>query len=155
MSLSSRSASLGFAERTRKNLLHIQNAFASGNDVHVITQAINSLLGIVVFPWERHAAASIKDIPLSELAKDHWPQWDVVEGKCSTLGELIRFIRNGTAHAGIEFSSDSRAPDEVVLRFSNFPSRSATRPNFVASIRADQLIEFCCRWTLLIQRYLD
>jgi hypothetical protein len=52
--LNPRSDALGLAERTRKNLLFIEGAFERGEDVHVITQVANSLLMLVVFPWERH-----------------------------------------------------------------------------------------------------
>ena len=40
-----------FALRTQKNLEHIAKAAMSGEDVHPVTQAITSLLGVVVFPW--------------------------------------------------------------------------------------------------------
>lgn len=50
--LNPRSDALGLAERTRKNLFFIEAAFERGEDVHVITQVANSLLMLVVFPWE-------------------------------------------------------------------------------------------------------
>ena len=51
MRLSPRGTSEGFAQRTRKNLLYIEEASRSGADVHAVTQIVNSLLGLVVFPW--------------------------------------------------------------------------------------------------------
>jgi hypothetical protein len=38
--LRSRNHSLGFAERTRKNLAYIEGAFAKEADVHVVTQIL-------------------------------------------------------------------------------------------------------------------
>ena len=43
--LNEREAALGLAERTRKNLEHIETARADGADVHEVTQIRLSMLG--------------------------------------------------------------------------------------------------------------
>jgi hypothetical protein len=89
MRLASRNESMGFADRTKKNLQHIQKAFDAGHDVHVVTQVVNSLLGLVVFPWESHLDEVMQAIPLAELEQQRWPRWEITKGSCSTLGELV------------------------------------------------------------------
>ena len=49
----SRNETEGFAIRTKKNMDFIVAAHDSGEDVHVVTQLVLSLLGMVVFPFER------------------------------------------------------------------------------------------------------
>jgi hypothetical protein len=48
----SRNESEGFAQRTRENLEFITHAKQQGSHVHVVTQLVNSMLGLVIFPWE-------------------------------------------------------------------------------------------------------
>jgi hypothetical protein len=52
MIFDSRNAVSGFSERVRKNLLYLNLAKKSGADVHVVTQLITSLLGLIVYPYE-------------------------------------------------------------------------------------------------------
>jgi len=82
----SRNDALGFAERTRKNLEHIVSGFNAGEDVHVVTQLINSLLGLVVFLHERKFVESIARMRLDELGRRGWPRIVVTKGECLTLG---------------------------------------------------------------------
>ncbi|HEX6367513.1 MAG TPA: HEPN family nuclease [Longimicrobium sp.] len=150
MALSPRAASEGFAERTRKNLLYVDEAFQAGADVHVITQLVNSLLGLVVFPWEKSVVERFRHIPLATLKEKGWPEWQLTTGQCSTLGQLIRCLRNGTSHGHIQFSSDSRLLNEVTIEVSNYPKWCAPDPDFEGSIRADELRDFCLKLTELV-----
>ena len=75
MELASRNDSLGFAERTKKNLLHIEHAYESGHDVHVVTQIVTSTLGLIVFPWERMADLKIRGMSITTLEELGWPKW--------------------------------------------------------------------------------
>jgi hypothetical protein len=72
--LQSRTMSTGLAQRTLKNLNFIQQAHAAGQtDVHVITQMMNSLLGLLVFP--------VKDefhIPLKAVSLTNPPDFEAV-----------------------------------------------------------------------------
>lgn len=49
MLYASRSEALGFGQRARANLRHIEEARRCGSDVHEVTQIGLSLLGLVVF----------------------------------------------------------------------------------------------------------
>ena len=42
-----------FAERTRKNLRAIEDLQAKGGEAYEVTQLVNSMLGLLVFPRER------------------------------------------------------------------------------------------------------
>jgi hypothetical protein len=69
----SRNDALGFAARTRKNLEYIDNAANTGEDVHVLTQLINSLLGLVVFLHERKLSSRFEKMLLADLDGEGWP----------------------------------------------------------------------------------
>jgi hypothetical protein len=57
----------GFAERTRKNLRFIVAAYDGGQDVHTVTQLINSLLGLIVYPYEFYGLERFDKLPLSKV----------------------------------------------------------------------------------------
>ena len=153
MSLSSRNESLGFAERTKKNLEYIEECFDNEKDVHIVTQIINSLLGLIVFPWEAGFDEAMEDISLDDLENNGWPVWKITKGseKCTTLGRLIRFLRNGAAHRNLEFSSDSCSAHKVVITIWNCPTKSTDR-DWIASMRADDLRTFCLKFFDLLEK---
>lgn len=140
--LASRNECEGFAERTRKNLEYIERACKEGADVHVVTQLANSLLGLIVFPWEREIQKRIKEITLDVPA---WSFGELMkDGKrdSETLGGLVRHLRNAVAHGHLSFSSESRKPDEVKIEFWDGKDRDSHR-DWVAMISSANLREFC------------
>ncbi len=110
---------------------------------------MNSLLGLVVFPWEKGIVERFRNIGLEHLNEDGWPQWVITKGRCTTLGELTRYIRNGASHGHLQFSSDSQTLEDVTIQVSNYPPKSKD-PNFVASIRAQELVLFCEKFSVLV-----
>jgi hypothetical protein len=143
----SRNETEGFAIRTKKNLDFVVAAHDSGQDVHVVTQLVLSLLGMVVFPFERDHSFVWQE-PLADLEDAGWPAWVHRSGGYvpTTLGQLIRVLRHATAHGNIAFSSDSRYLADVTISFANVPPHGGLR--WDGSIPADQLLLFC-------RRYLD
>jgi signal transduction histidine kinase len=112
----SRNQALVFALYTRQNLEFIERASKSDeNNVHVVTQIANSLLGLVVFLWEREFIRYTKELQLDDLVKDGWPRFEISKGECETLHQLVRHLRNAVAHGRIRFSSDSRDPNSVMI----------------------------------------
>jgi hypothetical protein len=102
---------LDFARRTKKNLEFIEEVVArsstdSGHQVYEVTQLINSLLGLLVFPKERYYD-DLPEIPLQDLVKDGWPEIRLLVGRFEpkNLKQLMRYLRNGIAHHNIEFTS--------------------------------------------------
>lgn len=100
-----------FARRTKKNLEFVESYVhsqppGSNPEVYEVTQLINSLLGLLVFPREKFYTNKKLDIPLSQLQVEGWPDIKVIEGKLKedTLQELLRYLRNGVSHFNIEFT---------------------------------------------------
>lgn len=129
--LESRNLSTGIAKRTLKNLEFIKQAFDRGEDVHVVTQTLNSLLGLLVFPVENE-----KDTKLFEYLKsksldppDYFlaiqqcsPDFPLVPSlkifqfeKCKNLGDFFTRLRNAIVHRRLDFSSDSHNLDVVFI----------------------------------------
>jgi hypothetical protein len=153
---SGRNEPLGFAGRTRKNLDFIINARAANKDVHEVTQIINSLLGLVVIPWEQlktTMAPETRDKELAVLVDQGWPKWKVTFSKksCDTLAELARHLRNAVSHGRVEYDSDSRVPADVTVALEDRDFRSPHSLNWKANIAADQLRIFCEQFTGLLE----
>ena len=151
--LESRNTTLGFAKRTRKNLVNVKQAFESGKDFHVVTHLVNSLLGIVVVPKQRYCKAEFLSLPLEEIYRDGWPRWDITldepkgnQGKTEILERLITHLRNAAAHGRFSFHGDpdSRNLKEVWLVVEDRPGEKS-KTNWLANIRGDELFGFCIR----------
>ena len=95
---------LDFAERTRKNLRTIEDLQAKGGEADEVTQLVNSMLGLLVFPRERFIDQS-PQTSLSDLEADGWPVPKVIGDfpQARDLRELIGDLRNAIAHFNIEF----------------------------------------------------
>ena len=133
-----------FAGRVQKNLEFIALAAVQGHDVHPVTQAVSSLLGIIVFPWEHSAFSVVKRKKLPVLAAERgWPRWTMSGIKrVLEVGELVHVLRNCVAHGRIQFDSDSRNPTEVTITFVHL-AKGKTEADWEGQIRADHLITFC------------
>lgn len=96
--------------------------------VHIVTQIVNSLLCLLIFPWEREikdsdknkksqAIKDLRDKKLNHQDLALLPEWETVAGawKPVTLSDLMVAIRNSVAHGSICFSSASLDPNEVWL----------------------------------------
>ena len=145
MALNPRNHALGFAERTRKNLLYIESARQAGADVHEVTQLGTPLLGLVVFPKERKLDACIENLDWAKLCADGWPQWQFVLGGCNTLGELVGHLRNAAAHGHVTFSSDDPDLSRVTIEVEDYKRGSST-PYWRATISGRGLREFCLKF---------
>jgi hypothetical protein len=146
----SRNEVLAFAARTRENLDCIERAFMDKGSGHVVTQLVSSLLGLIVFPHEKNFDASLKEIRLDRLAAEGWPRWEILKGKCETLGSLVHRLRNAVAHGRMRFSSDSRHMGDVTIEVEDWHPH-ARGPHWRARIGAVDLREFCLRYIALIE----
>lgn len=151
MTMVSRNEPLGFAERTKKNLLVLEAAASNGQDVHLVTQVATSLLGLVAYPWEKEVSTAVDNRLLTELVQAGWPRWAFTLGTCSTLGDLAKHLRNAIAHGRFRFSSESRVLHKVTIEFEDL-KRKATKAHWRASIRADHLREFCLLFVALVTK---
>ena len=139
---------LGFAKRTLKNLENIERALSVGADVHVVTQLMLSLLGLVVFPWEKQSFERLAQWPLDTFVYRSAPgmKWnitcDTYPRRCNNYKELLYHVRNAVSHRHVVFSSNSRDINEVSINFSDEdPSRRERQ--WSADISAVDLREFC------------
>lgn len=149
--MSDRNDSIEFARRTRQNLEFI---LAAPRDVvHPVTQLTNSLLGMMVFPWEQQLIERLAHKRLEVLSQDGWPKWKIIAGSSKTLRELSERIRNATAHGNITFSSDSKNLSEVTLQIQD-RGESGHDVVWSAQISAVDLAEFLRRLTVLIENEL-
>lgn len=98
-----------FAQRTRQNLEFVETHARQNPDATLfeVTQLINSLLGLLVFPQQRFYR-SIPEIPLSQLSNEGWPSISTLVGtsSCNNLRDLMRYLRNAVAHFQIKFIAD-------------------------------------------------
>jgi HEPN pEK499 p136 len=130
--LQSRTISTGLAQRTLKNLDFIQQAYAAGQtEVHVVTQVMNSLLGLLVFPIKDEfqiplKAVRLTDPPDFQAVRQRLPAFPVLPsltvsmfGNCSTLSRFFERLRNAISHKNLTFSGDpdSRCLTNVMLTF--------------------------------------
>jgi len=104
-----------FISRTEKNLRAIEKLSQKGESVYEVTQLINSLLGLVVYPKER--LKKIPEITWETMIEQEWPLPTGENAQVSGLKQLIRYMRNAVAHFDIEFIADN---NEIVgIRFKN------------------------------------
>lgn len=111
-----------FAQRTRKNLEFIEDTVATSPEVELyeVTQLINSMLGLLVFPKEKYYIR-LPRIPLMELEAVGWPNVTVLEGNppCGDLRELFRLLRNSISHYNIEFQANEQKQKLTGMRLWN------------------------------------
>ena len=155
--MESRNTTTGFARRSIRNLTLAEESFNSRGDFHVVTQLVNSLLGIVIVPRKRQANAAFLSVTMAELANRSWPEWSFTgtAGKQSeTLGDFLRNLRNATAHGHFAFAGDpdSRHLPDVKILVSNGPI--GTSP-WSYEIQGDKLYEFCTLLADYIERHAD
>lgn len=143
----------GFATNTLENLAHIEAKYGA-EGIHVVTQIANSMLGLIVFPWEKRlkkdAKGDIARKKMKDLVNDGWPSWTIAMGTCSRLGCLIYHLRNAASHGSIEFSSDDPDPSQITITVKDRKPDSQD-PYWIAEIGALELRSFCLRFIKLLQ----
>lgn len=100
-----------FARRTRRNLDTLRRLQAERPDLEIyeVTQLINSLLGLLVFPQQGYYT-HIPETPLADLATQGWPIPKVVGDfpQAKDLRQLMRYLRNAVGHFNIKFTLDEQ-----------------------------------------------
>jgi hypothetical protein len=99
----------GFTRRVRKNTDFLVCAFEAGEDVHIVTQFVLSLLGLIIFPYEelvRHDSFPVK--AMKEFDDKGWPKFELLRGEeFETLNELLKHLRDAVSHYQIEFEPEN------------------------------------------------
>lgn len=81
---------------------------------------------LVVFPKEQKFLEDAEEERLTHLSKKGWPRWAFLVGSSTTLGHLLRRLRNAIAHGHVIFSSDSRVHEEVWLEVSDYRKKNGS-----------------------------
>jgi HEPN pEK499 p136 len=95
---------LDIMRRTMANLAFIEQR-ASSDGPFEVTQLINSFLGALAHPWET-LRKELNSISISDAESQGWPipqPEPTADQAATTLGDLIRLLRNGVAHGNISF----------------------------------------------------
>ena len=94
-----------FIRRTKASLLTIEDGAKTDSDKYYeVTQLINSVIGLLMFPKEA-VYNSIPTTPLSRFTGAKFPK--ILHGDLpeDNLRELIRYLRNGFAHYNVNFEN--------------------------------------------------
>lgn len=154
-SLESRSLSTGLAQRTIKNLQFMRQAHENGSDVHVVTQVINSLLSLLVFPVEKEktffkAFVSVRldqtpDFNSVQKALPGFPPLPSLTVRqfkgCPNVRRFFIRLRNAIAHRRIGFSSESHDLNDVIITLTDVDQQKAIEWDI--SLSAYDLLNLC------------
>ena len=160
----SRNEPMGIVGRTRKNLVFMRNARKAGADIHEVTHLLNSLLGLIVIPWER-LERNIFVENIEKLEQEGWPRVQELEntypGETGCLEFLVNRLRNAIAHgcfrfegAASSFSPDSREPSEVkvIMADRRKDRRNKKTYKWQAEINGEDLYRFCDKFIQHIEK---
>lgn len=127
--------------RTEKNLRAIESLKDRGEEVYEVTQLINSLLGLLIYPKER-MFYKIPHIRREYMEKEGWPLPCEEISQVRHLRGLVKNVRNAVAHFNIEFRHDE---NEIVgVRFENYSldDDDKKEPIWVGVFELDSLRRF-------------
>jgi hypothetical protein len=109
-----------FIARTQKNLKAIECLKQKGGEVYEVTQLLNSMLGLLIFPKERRLYEKIQPKSWDTMVEEGWPLPSGDNAHVSDLEELIRHMRNAVAHCKFNLTTDH---DEISsIEFRDIPS---------------------------------
>ncbi|MBS1982666.1 MAG: hypothetical protein JST16_00725 [Bdellovibrionales bacterium] len=116
-------------------------AHARHEDVHLITHGVNSLLTLLVFTRER---ADLKNF-FSHYCKCSWNSPNQAQTRlrvvlaapslcldpfkhCGNTSRFFTRVRNAIAHGRVDFDSNDRNPDKVMITLSDRPHGDKDNP---------------------------
>jgi hypothetical protein len=143
----------GFRNRVVKNLEFIATARNTNADVHIVTELITSLLGLIVFPYQEIVESeyeSFKDRQVDDLTSVNPSIWHFSIGSSENLHDHVRHLRNAISHRRIHFSNDDRDLARVEVRFQDRATHYSD-VNWEVTVTADALKEFVCEFAALLQ----
>lgn len=139
-----------FAKRTVVNLTYIKETKSKQSEfeVYEVTQLINSMLGLLIFPQQKYFNC-IEEIPVSELKERGWPTPQTAKGfpEAKNLRELVRYMRNAISHFNVKFIANQG--ELSGLRLWN-ECRSCRRKTWEAQFELDELRDFTFKFVDLL-----
>jgi hypothetical protein len=113
-----------FARRTEANLRAIRRLASEGDasSAFEVTQLVNSMLGLLVFPQQRYVGR-IPKTPIADLASSGWPIPAVVGNypQVRDLRQLVRMLRNAIAHCNLKFEAGGGNEIEALIVWNTEP----------------------------------
>jgi hypothetical protein len=120
--------------RTMENLRFIEE-HATGKGPYEVTQLVNSFLSALAHPWEEYKQ-ELNSMALEHAISNGWPKLKkerATDIDPSSLGDLLRLVRNSLAHGDIEYLGKSSS-EITHLRFWNNNKRGKRTWGVIASI---------------------
>jgi hypothetical protein len=95
-----------YAKFTKENLQCVVKLAESNDRIHALTETVNSLLGLIVWPYQEQKTSYTDSGGLSAGVVEGMDEWKaLLNGDKSTRSEFLRRLRNATAHKDIHFVS--------------------------------------------------
>ena len=108
-----------FIARTQKNLKAIECLKQKGGEVYEVTQLLNSMLGLLIFPKERRLYEKIQPKSWDTMVEEGWPLPSEEYPHVSDLEHLITNMRNAVAHCNIELIPEHG--EIISIEFRDYP----------------------------------
>jgi hypothetical protein len=136
-----------FVDRTRANLALVRDCAKTNNNAYEVTQFINSILGLFVFP-EQEFYDKIPETKLIDLENDGWPIPKVRDNyqQVSDLKQLARYLRNGIAHFHLRFTEKGDHVDGVII----WNEKLNGEKDWEAELKIEELEGITSRFTQLL-----
>ncbi len=136
-----------FIERTKANLVLVRSAVNTGQKAYEVTQLINSMLGLLVFPKEEFYN-EIPNKKLADLEREGWPIPQVRGNypQVKNLKQLARYLRNGISHFNLRFTETGGHVDGLIIW--NVPPNG--KKNWKAELKIEELEGITDKFTQLL-----
>jgi HEPN pEK499 p136 len=159
LELGPRNDPLGLARRSFENLQLVEHMLATRKEGHVVTQVVQSLLAIVVFPQQKDLYGHLQRWDLNSL-DGRWPNLrpiiDNCEKKTTNLYRVLYHMRNAVCHGLVTFygdgpeGSDTRELSEIIVEFSDRENENSPI-NWTLQLGGEDLRALCERLIEVIE----
>ena len=134
-----------FAQRARRNLRAVESLRAEGREVFEVTQLVNSMLGLLVFPTRGLRGKNPEDSSGGSQDTGVACSQDAPGfAQAADLAELVRYLRNAISHFNIEFIGDGQNQIRLVRVWNK--DRNGTK-TWEANLGLDELRGIAERFT--------
>ena len=142
-----------FIERTRANQKIIdRQAILLPGAVFEFTQCVNSMLGLLILPQQKHYR-ELNKVSLNEPAAAFLPPVEYVSKaseRIEFVGDYAKHLRNGFAHWNIEFLDDGQVLTGVIIA-----NRRQNRVTHRFKFEERDLRRFATEFPTLLEEALD
>ena len=127
-----------YAKFTKENLQCLVELAKNDNSIHVLTQTVNSLLGLIVWPYQEQKMSYTDSGELPTGCVEGMDEWKtILNGDKSTRNEFLRRLRNATAHKDIHFVSPQGSSLNGYVVFRD------NKSDWSAKIKGKELYQLC------------